>query len=129
MSGTRKLKTPTETIERKDLSVAMRLFGIANREDTLFDVVALVQSVSDNESIYRVSEIKSEKVELVGRNVRVHGTDAAGLCTDFTEDANRYDVYNIVIAGKLVALSEGDYLIVADEETEPLGEDTLRVVR
>lgn len=122
---TRTLKTPAENIERKDLTVALRLYGNARIQDELYDVIALVQSVGENESIYRASELKAEDV--LGKNVRIHANDASGICSDFGPD-DYSGKYNLVIAGKLEQLADG-FIIVTDEDPEPLGEDTLRVVK
>lgn len=122
---TRTLKTPAENIERKDLTVALRLAGNARLQDELYDVIALVQEVGDNESVYRLSEIKAEDV--LGKNVRLHGHDASGLCSDFNQD-DYSGKYNIVIAGKLEQHSDV-FLIVTDEDPEPLGNDTLALVK
>ena len=125
MATIQKLKTPSKNIKRKDLSVALRLSGIAAREDNLFDVIALVQSVGENEKIHRLSELKSKDV--VGKNVRVNGTETNGVCSDFVED-DYNTFYRLVIAGKIERV-EGDGFIIISEIPEPLGEDALRVVQ
>lgn len=121
---TRTLKTPDEIIERKELTVALRLFGQARIQDELYDVIALVQSIGENESIHRVSELKD--IDVVGKNVRVYATDASGMCSDFSQDEYS-GKYHLVIAGKLEQIVDG-FVIVIDDEPEPLGEDALRVV-
>jgi hypothetical protein len=120
-----KLKTPSKNIKRKDLSVAMRLNGTARQQDELYDIIALVQSVADNETIYCVSELKEG--QLVGKNVRVHGIDASGVCSDFHVDEYS-GKYNLVLAGKLEQLASSRFVIVSEIETS-LGDDALKLVQ
>lgn len=130
MSGTRTLQTPSKNIKRKDLTVALRLVGYRAVDD-LFDVVALVQSVGDNEKVFRANELKAKDV--VGKYVRIHGRDeATGGCSDFVKDELRDYATRIVLDGKLETINGDDYLIVSEIEApapkEPLGNDTLRMV-
>lgn len=129
MSGTRILQTPSKNIKRKDLTVALRLIDFRGVDD-LYDVVALVQSVGENEKVFRTNELKAEDV--VGKYIRVHGRDeATGGCSDFAKDEPCDYTTRVVLDGKLHAVTGGEYLIVSEIKgpEEPLGEDALRLVR
>jgi hypothetical protein len=109
---TTRLKTPAKNIKRRDLTVAMRLMGYHNQDD-LYNAIAIVQETADNETIFRAQEY--EKFPMVGKYVRVPGTDIAGMCSDVVRKPNSLDL-DVVVAGKLHHLAHNAFIVVRNNE-------------
>ena len=123
MSGTTRLKTPSKNIKRKDLGVAIRLMG-THDQDELLNAVALVQELEEGQKIFRAYEL--QKAKLSGVTIKIDSEDVAGALTD-AKGSYIYDPVQLVVDGKMVTVNGSSFVIVTP--AEPLGEDTLRVVR
>lgn len=123
MSGTTRLKTPSKNIKRKDLGVAMKLLGLSD-QDELLNAVAIVQELKEGQKIYRAYEL--QKAKLSGVTITIDSEDVAGVLTDASGNYI-YDPVKLVVDGKMLNVPGSSFVVVTP--AEPLGEDTLRVVK
>lgn len=124
MSGTTALKTPTEDIQRKDLTVAMELLN-TNDRDYLLHALALVQELKEGQAIYRASQLKD--ADVLGDTVQVVGTKISGVVTDIRRDDYGRGDWQLVVDGKLFDVpTSTTYVIVTP--APPVGNDTLQLV-
>lgn len=113
-----KLLTPTETIERKDLVVALAISDVRG-EDELMHAVALVQTLRPGESITRGWNLKRDKV--VNRIVTIVEQEITGLCTDCVvpDDLRSADQgRQFVIDGQIVRVPNSSYIIIGPRNTD-----------
>lgn len=106
-----KLRTPSESIERKDLVIALALSDVRG-EDELMHAIALVQDLKEGQSLTRGFWLK--KKDIVGKYVVLVGKDVAGVCTDFIDrDQNRNaSNHQLVLDGVITEVSTTDFLVV-----------------
>lgn len=114
-----KLLTPSETIERKDLIIALSICD-SRSEDELMHAVALVQDLQEGETITRGYYVK--KQEVVGQVVTILEQSRTGLCTDFVSiDAltNRSENHQLVIDGEIVLVPRHAFIIISSGTGTP----------
>lgn len=113
-SMTTQFRTPTETIERKDLLAALQLSAGSNHPDEVMHAVALVQDLDEGQTIVRGHQLKEG---VVGRYIEVVDTGDKGYLSDWREH-NLRDNYkaNAVVNGKMVEIERGHYIIVDPAE-------------
>lgn len=115
MSQTR-LLTPSETIERKDLAIAIAISD-ARSEDELMHAVALVQDLTEGQSISRGFYVK--KQEVLDRHIKViNGPE--GFVTDVKLDEQfRGNDIEFVLDGKMVKVDRSVFIVIEPASYQP----------
>lgn len=109
-----KLRTPSETIARKDLIVAL-LISDSRAEDEVMHAVALVQDLAEGESITRGYSLK--KQDVVGKFVQIVDLSIDGVCTDFVPRemlVARSDQHQLVLDGVIINVPVSAFVIVSE---------------
>lgn len=119
-----KLRTPTETIARSDLQMAMSAIGYGD-SDFLLDLIAVAQELNPGEQIKRINQLRRSDL---GKYLIVHSGDSAnseGYVTDvnFDDISGGRERPRLVLDGRMVVVSNYDFVILADESPNGVADE------
>ena len=108
-----RLKTPSDTIERRDLTAALTAYGFGDVDEFL-NIVAIVQELDENEVLKQAGQLKAEDLGSHITVVSGQQIDKAGFMTDLNAEmlSARMDSPKLVLDGKRVDLIGRDYVVV-----------------
>lgn len=110
---TTRLRIPTDTVERRDISAALRALG--EDVDTVLNMIAVVQDLEEGEMVRRIDHLNKDDV--VGKYLTVIDGEAdgtSGWCTDFSK-TDRDGLITAILDGQIVKVHYRTYVIISQD--------------